>query len=513
MLWLWLLGCQTMGSLVPVSGPVGTDGTTSATSGTSTSTSPVVPVVSVTAEVVDPLVGAISWSVSGLVDEEGSLSIEGSDGVVYTDTYGATTKGSTGSWDGRLGDGSWAGLGRYTLRLTVAGQVVAETSAALVRAGLTTAYAEDDDGLTSRRVDMYWWEDSTRQSEGYAITGLEQLEDADTQTPLPFAPVSDELRVGQNIQGTQRLAYTFDSRPLLTIEVGGPEDTFFGATGLDAVALRVEAAGWTVQGDGLLSDDGLVTLMRDAPLSEEGTVGVTEELVTFSFVHDAKNGPQVVGTQTLPLMMYRVLGPATFGHSGERYTAWAEALDELLPFIEGTSAEHDAVANAVVDYVYHETGLEYDTRRGASAYSDYDWGWDPHVYFSDFLDRRFGTTINCTDAGNLVTTYANMVGAELRHLIILENFSLDEIKAIGIEEYTSCPFGPGGCGFSYHAVTTDDGGDTIWDATLALDGDDDPGSAPHEVMMVQAIDGEEYLNRLVRDDFAYYDYENEGTIQ
>ena len=32
-------------------------------------------------------------------------------------------------------------------------------------------------------------------------------------------------------------------------------------------------------------------------------------------------------------------------------------------------------------------------------------------------------------------------------------------------------------------------------------------------MMVQAIDGEEYLNRLVRDDFAYYDYENEGTIQ
>ena len=513
MLWLWLLGCQTMGSLVPVSGPVGNDGTTNASTSwsTSTSTSPVVPSLSVTAEVVDPLFGDIAWSVSGLLDGEGSLSIEGSDGVVYTETYGATTKDATGSWDGRLGDGSWAGLGRYTLRLTVAGQVVAETSAALVRAGLTAAYAEDDDGLTSRRVDMYWWEDSTRQSEGYPITGLEKLEDADTQTPCPlrlYRTSCGSVRTSKAHSGSR----TYDSRPLLTVEVGGAEDTFFGATGLDAASLR---GGFGLDGPGRWCADGgwALTLMRDAPLSEEGTVGVTEELVTFSFVHDGENGPQLVGTQTLPLLMYRVLGAATFEHSGERYTAWAEALDELLPFIEGTTAEHDAVANAVVDYVYHETGLEYDTRRGASAYSDYDWGWDPHVYFSDFLQRRFGTTINCTDAGNLVTTYSNMVGAELRHLIILENFALDEIKAIGIDEYTSCPFGPGGCGFSYHAVTTDDGGGTIWDATLALDGDDDPGSAPHEVMMVQAIDGEEYLNRLVRDDFAYYDYENEGTIQ
>ena len=41
----------------------------------------------------------------------------------------------------------------------------------------------------------------------------------------------------------------------------------------------------------------------------------------------------------------------------------------------------------------------------------------------------------------------------------------------------------------------------------------DPETVDKDAIDLQAIDGEEYLNRLVRDDFAYYDYENEGTIQ
>jgi hypothetical protein len=62
-------------------------------------------------------------------------------------------------------------------------------------------------------------------------------------------------------------------------------------------------------------------------------------------------------------------------------------------------------------------------------------------------------------------------------------------------------------------VTTDDGGLTIWDATLALDGDLDPRSAPSTELLVQTIDGEEYLERLVRNGFADYYYESRGTIQ
>ena len=95
----------------------------------------------------------------------------------------------------------------------------------------------------------------------------------------------------------------------------------------------------------------------------------------------------------------------------------------------------------------------------------------------------------------------------------MSNFGLNEILAIGQPEFTSCPFGSNGCGFSYHAVATDDGGETIWDATLALDGDTDPGATPSEVLMVEAIEGQEYLERLVRYGNAGYYYESQGTLQ
>jgi hypothetical protein len=81
---------------------------------------------------------------------------------------------------------------------------------------------------------------------------------------------------------------------------------------------------------------------------------------------------------------------------------------------------------------------------------------------------------------------------------------LNFIKSIGATDYTHCPFGSQGCGFSYHAVTTPDDAETIYDATLALDGDDDPGAAPFTELLVQTIDGQEYLDRLVMSGNASY---------
>ena len=76
-----------------------------------------------------------------------------------------------------------------------------------------------------------------------------------------------------------------------------------------------------------------------------------------------------------------------------------------------------------------------------------------------------------------------------------------------------CPFGkPWGCGFSYHAVTTLDDAATIWDATLALDGDKDPTSAPSTELMVHGIPGADYLYRLSPDD-TYFDNIDQGTLR
>ena len=170
--------------------------------------------------------------------------------------------------------------------------------------------------------------------------------------------------------------------------------------------------------------------------------------------------------------------------------------------------------DALVEWVFYDLGLEYDTRRGASAYASYGGDWDRGSFnMSGFLERRFGSVINCSDCAGIIGAYANMIGARQSYLIILSNFGLNEIQAIGVPEYTSCPFGPTSCGFSYHAVTTGDGGANIWDATLALDGDYDPGSAPSEALLVQTIESGEYLDRLVRSGDADYYYETVGSIQ
>jgi hypothetical protein len=261
-----------------------------------------------------------------------------------------------------------------------------------------------------------------------------------------------------------------------------------------------------------LADGVPVVVQKDTPLSE--TVGVIEETLPIAFVVGAGDSELTVATQGLPVRFYATLGPETFTATDARYNAWVAAIDPALRAIQGTAPEHDAVLNALVDWLYFDAEVSYDTRYGASAYVSYrgdDWT-RANFQFSDFLERRMGPVVNCTDCAAILGAYANMLGAVLDYTIILQNFPLNQIKGIGLDEFTNCPFGRGGCGFSYHAVTTDDAGGTIWDATLALDGDADPYSAPNEELLVQTISGEEYLDRLTDGD-AVYKYQSQGTIQ
>jgi hypothetical protein len=203
-----------------------------------------------------------------------------------------------------------------------------------------------------------------------------------------------------------------------------------------------------------------------------------------------------------------------FERTEPRYSPWVAAIDPALRAIDGTAPEHDAVVNALVEWVYTELDLEYDTQWGASYYTEYrqnDWERG-HFQFEAFLERSYGSVVNCSDSASILSAYANMVGAHLNYVILLEDFALNFIQAIGGDSFTQCPFGPWGCGFSYHAMTTDDGGETIWDATLALDGDELPGSTPNTAMLVRAVPGAEYLWRLSPDS-AEYDHEAQVTIE
>jgi hypothetical protein len=254
---------------------------------------------------------------------------------------------------------------------------------------------------------------------------------------------------------------------------------------------------------------GTLVLQRDEPLGD--TVGVSELTLDLAFTV----GDDPLGAQVLPLRIYRLLDVSAFVGPQDEYRPWAPVVEQALVAIDGAPGEPYAVVDALVDFVYYDLGLTYDTTSGASAYSQYG-GWslqDPHFLLSDFLVRRFGNVINCSDAGNILGAYANMVGARLDHLIVSPGFDLNYIHAIGTAEHTRCPFGQFGCSFSYHAVTTIPESGAIWDATLALDGDADPRTAPSTDLMVQTIGGDEYLDLLVRSGAPRYQDQAQETLQ
>ena len=417
-------------------------------------------------------------------------------------------------WDGRDAAGLYVPGGRYTVRATVetptGKTLTAEAALGVVRVGFDAVWAEDDGGATAERLDLYWHGAKALQDWTAPISTLEGLEDeAGLAADLPSVTV--ELS-GPSEGSAEPVAYTYDSRPVLTLSVG--ESTSFPQTGLDTTDVRVKVEGWTVLAGSPLRPGEPVTVQRDAPLAEG--VGLIEEDVKLTFVVDREDGlERALGTQTAPLRFYALLGADTFIETKENHSAWPAAIEPALRSINGAAPDHDAVVSALVTWIFDDLGLRYDTVSGASAYVYYrNYRWDQAQFdFTGFLKRKNGSVINCTDAAAILMTYANMLGAEQFYSIILQDFSLNYLLAIGGDEFVSCPFGSGICGFSYHAVTVDGEGEAVWDATLALDGDEDPGNTPNTALYVQAIEAEEYLERLVRSGRASYGYDAQGTIQ
>ncbi|MSQ02898.1 MAG: hypothetical protein EXR71_13560 [Myxococcales bacterium] len=411
-------------------------------------------------------------------------------------------------WDGRDDAGALAATGAYTL---VVGTDEAERQHpfAMIRAGLQNAYAEDDGGTTATRVPLYWSARRHIQDVDGAFVSVDAIDNtAGAATPLP--PVSDNLVVAE-ADFAQPLAYTFDSRPIIAVQLG--DTTSYGAANLTGAELHASVDGWTVLDDAALVDGGVITLQRDEPLS--ATVGVSEESLGLRVIaRDDAGASWTINELSVPLRIYRLLDAPTWEAEGERYFPWVDAIDPALRALEGTAAERNVVLDALVRWVYEDNGLAYDTVYGASVYTTYarnDWE-RANFDMGGYLSRKYGVVVNCTDCAGIIVGFGNMLGADVDYAIIGFNFDLNYILAIGGDEYTHCPFGPGGCGFSYHAVSVSPESDLIWDATLALDGDADPGSAPHDELLVQAIDADEYLERLAKTRTEYA-YQAQGTLQ
>lgn len=196
--------------------------------------------------------------------------------------------------------------------------------------------------------------------------------------------------------------------------------------------------------------------------------------------------------------IYGLVATPEFDYEDSPHRPWVDVLDRIAEWLpEAGSADPDIVGAAIVEGVFYDFGLQYDNQRGASHYTSYPGGtWNGAAFnLSRFQEQADGNIINCSDAASIVSTYANMVGLNFRYHIIQHQsaggFELNYLHAIG-RDFGASPFVSGRPYFRYHAVVGP--ADTrIYDSTLALDGDGDPGAAPHELLLVQGLSEMDYL--------------------
>jgi hypothetical protein len=415
------------------------------------------------------------------------------------------------AWDGRDAGGAVVPLGTYTVHADLAADgasvAVADEVTEVVRVGVTAGTLGGDRIAlcwhAAGRSGDYW--DGGADTATFALAALD-VDGVPVAVPAPwddlYAPPEDP--VGQNMPA----AYAWDARPTLSVVVAGDIGALEPGGAGEPGALTAAIDGWTLTSGDVVPGATLV-FTADAPLA--AGPGVIEETLALRWMA----GNTTLGTEDIPLRIYALLGPPAFEEEGLPYEPWVAVIDPALRSMPGVAPTEAAVTSALVAYIYTDLDLSYDTRSGASAYTFYDWNGFDNANFdlSGFLDRRQGSIINCTDCAAILEAFANMLGATLEYTILVPDFDLNYIKAIGGDHFTHCPFDNGGCGFSYHAVTTPDDGATIYDATLALDGDEDPRSYPSTDLLVQAIAGDEYLERLVRDGDPDYVHTQKETIQ
>ena len=408
------------------------------------------------------------------------------------------------TWGGRDDSSDMLPAGTYTIHVEALRDGEVATASAETRSIRIGAISGS---LTGDRLPLIWhragpqgtpWmvpiDDAT-----FTLSALEEggsvVDVPEPWEELAVAPITEDT--GVNLPA----AFAWDAQPGLSLTLAGD------LVGLET-ALSVAVDGWSLSG-GAVEPGGVLSLIRDDSLSDGP--GVIEETVSLQVML----GDAVIGQQDIPLRMYALVGAHTFDEDGPAYGTWVAAADPALRALEDVAPEEDAVLSGLVAFIFRDLGLRYDTDYGASAYVSYQGNsWTrAHLNFSAFLARSNGEVINCTDAAAILGAYANMLGADLSYLILSPNFDLNYILAVGGTAYTRCPFGPGGCGFSYHAVTSPDGGQTIFDATLAIDGDGDPRSLPATEQLVQGVTGSDYFDAIVRAGSPSYHSESKGTIQ
>jgi hypothetical protein len=290
------------------------------------------------------------------------------------------------------------------------------------------------------------------------------------------------------------------TRPDLSFTIGktarsasGSQPTGLSEKGRPPVFLILDGAAGSDAG--LVEEAGEITLRL--PASPVPAINRIDKTIRWRFAWKDEGGEYVAipgSEQSATLRFYGVLGNEQGKAAPD--LPWVAVVDDATTAIAGRAADAERARAILVQHIYEDLGLSYDRKGGASYYTRYSGGFASASFsLSQFLTRARGKIVNCSDCASILSTYANMIGAKLHYAIIGPRFDLNPILGIGAMSFGS-PFDSGRMQFSYHAVTTPDMTMTIDDATLAVDGDDDPKTAPHKKLLVQSLSGSDYLTRL-----------------
>jgi len=181
---------------------------------------------------------------------------------------------------------------------------------------------------------------------------------------------------------------------------------------------------------------------------------------------------------------------------------WIGVLDDTADALSGVEAAPGPVLDALRDYLFEHPYIIYDP--GDSAYTSFS---GSYMYWtsitadlSGFLDRSSGLNLYCHSMSCLLSALSGNVGVDAPQIVLGVYFTTNQTRAAGGDEWRRWSF-------NSHSVVTPDDGATIWDSSIALDGDDDPYNEPIEEIMPRGMSGEEYFWRLTYDDIEII---NEG---
>jgi hypothetical protein len=470
----------------------------------------------------------IGFSLAG-VPASASCAITLTRGSTTLATLAPTRSGSTcgATWTARGAGGERLPSGPLTATVTVtdggAPVLTASVPLALVRVGVTQLDLGDDPAGPAGARQPLLYRRTAGQEDGW-------FELATTDAPFVMGPASDEVGgttlahpngAPREIPApwTDLLSPPLDLRArdgVAHVNVSYPSAWIAGS--------EMSVSAWTTL-EGELPTGAMVRLVPPHDLATTGgdvledgvpialhTLGSPVPAVdrydvswAFSFEVRGARGEwePMPGTITTTLRFYGLVAAPEFGFSTVPHRTWVDVIDRIAGWVGGAASDANGVGAQLVQHVYYDLGLHYDTASGASAYTDYPGaGFDGAVFYAqDFEERGHGHIINCSDAASILSTYGNMVGVDLRYHILTNRagidygFGLNYLQAIGATSFAPSPFDSGRRAFRYHAIVGSMDGHT-WDATLAVDGDGDPLHAPFSLLLVQGLDAGAYLRAL-----------------